>query len=115
MPYDVHIHRADDHFDAAENPISREDWEAWVARAPDFRFSETDYVVFEYEDGKHKERLAVWTEHPNDEEFALYYYDGSVVTGNPDQHTIQRMVRIAADLGARLQGDDGEFYGPDEQ
>jgi hypothetical protein len=35
------------------------------------------------------------------------------VTGNPDAHTVRRMVKIADDLAARLQGDDGEFYGPD--
>jgi hypothetical protein len=113
MSYDVHIHRADDHVDAAENPIPREDWEAWVTNASDFRFSESDYVMFQYEDGVRKERLAVWMEHPEDEEVALYYYDGSVVTGNPDVHTVRRMVNIADDLGARLQGDDGEFYGAD--
>jgi hypothetical protein len=52
MSYEVHIHRAEDHFDAAENPIPREDWEDWVTNAPDFRFSESDYVTFEYEDGE---------------------------------------------------------------
>jgi hypothetical protein len=111
MAYEVHIHRAADYSDAAESLIPREDWEAW--NAPDFRFSESDYVTFQYEDGERKERLAVWTAHPEGEEFALYYYDGAVVTGNPDTHTVQRMVKIADDLGARLQGDDGEFYGPD--
>ena len=30
---------------------------------------------------------------------------------NPDQHVLRRMAQIADDLGARLQGDDGEFYG----
>ena len=35
------------------------------------------------------------------------------MTGNPDTHTIRRMVVIADDLGSRLQGDDGEFYGAD--
>jgi hypothetical protein len=111
MPYDVHIHRAENFWDAAENPIPRDEWQAWVENAADFAFSPTDYVTFEYEDGEQKERLAVWTEHPGGEEFALYYYAGSVVTGNPDGDTVRRMVAIAAQLDARLQGDDGEFYG----
>jgi hypothetical protein len=110
MTYDVHIHRAEDYVDAAANPIPREDWEAWVANAPDFRFHETDYVAFNYEDGERKERLAVWTQHPEGQEPALFYYGGSVESGNPDEHTLRRMARVAADLGARLQGDDGEFY-----
>jgi hypothetical protein len=111
MSYETHIHRADDHFDAAENPIPREEWDAWVANAPDFHFSEADHVTFQYEDGERNERLASWTEHPDGADFALYYYDGAIVAGNPDEHMIRRMVRIADDLGARLQGDDGEFYG----
>ena len=113
MSYEVHIHRAEDHVDAAENPIPREEWEAWVTNAEDFRFSDSDYVTFQYEDGERVERLAEWTAHPDGEEFSLYYYSGSVVTGNPDAHTVRRMVKIAEDLRARLQGDDGEFYGPD--
>ena len=52
MSYEVHIHRAADYSDAAENPIPREDWEAWVTNAQDFRFSESDYVTFQYEDGE---------------------------------------------------------------
>jgi hypothetical protein len=111
VSYEVHIHGAEDWVDAAENPIPREEWEVWVTNAPDFRFSETDYVTFRYEDGERNERPAEWTKHPDGEEFALYYYGGSVVTGNPDAHTVRRMVKIA-DLRARLQGDDGEFYGP---
>ena len=113
MPYDVHIHRGEDFVEAADNPIPREDWEAWVANAPDFRFSDTDYVEFRYDEGDRREPLAEWTGHPEGEDFALYYYAGEIVTGNPDPPVVRRMVEIADELGARLQGDDGEFYGPD--
>jgi hypothetical protein len=77
VSYEVHIHRAEDHFDAAEVPIPREVWEAWVTNAPDFRFSDSDYVTFQYAEGERKEHLAIWTEHPAGEEFALYYYDAT--------------------------------------
>jgi hypothetical protein len=114
VSYDVHIHRAKDSFEASENPIPREEWEAWVANAPDFHFDEANFVIFRYDDDERKEYLAAWTAHPQGKEFALYYYDGSVVTtGNPDEYLLRRMAKIAHDLGARLQGDDGEFYGPD--
>ena len=109
----MHIHRAKDHFEAAEDPIPRQEWEAWVANAPDFHFDQDSFVTFRYDDGERNEQLAVWTAHPQGEERALHYYDGTVTTGNPDQHVLRRMAQIAHDLGARLQGDDGEFYGPE--
>jgi hypothetical protein len=112
MSYDVHIHRAEDHVEAAEKPIPREEWEAWVANAPDLHFSQDDFVIFRYGDRERKEELAVWSAHPRGEESALHYYDGTVTTGNPDEHLLRRMAQIAHDLDARLQGDDGEFYGP---
>jgi hypothetical protein len=113
VSYDVHIHRAENSFDAGESPIPREEWEKWVADAPDFHFDTESYVTFRYDDGERNEYLAVWTGHPRGEEFALHYYDGTVTTGNPDEHLLRRMAEIAHDLGARLQGDDGEFYGLD--
>ena len=36
---------------------------------------------------------------------------GRVVVANPDDATITRMVETARALSARVQGDEGEFYG----
>ncbi len=100
-------------FRGCRGPDSPKEWEAGVANAPDFHFDQDTFVTFRYDDGERNEQLAVWTAHPQGEERALHYYDGTVTTGNPDQHVLRRMAQIAYDLGARLQGDDGEFYGPE--
>jgi hypothetical protein len=60
------------------------------------------------------EGLAVWTKwskHGRDGNMAwFYYFDGEVTVKNPDKEIFGKMFRIALKLGARLQGDEGEFY-----
>jgi hypothetical protein len=41
----------------------------------------------------------------------LTYGQGEVVVKNPDEPTIAKMIAIAGQLGARVEGDDGETYG----
>jgi hypothetical protein len=45
---------------------------------------------------------------PADE--ALRWEDGEVVAKNPGKELIGRMVALARELGAKVQGDDGEIY-----
>lgn len=40
----------------------------------------------------------------------LWWQGGDIYTKNPDKPTVQKMIEIAQQLGARVQGDDGEFY-----
>ena len=35
---------------------------------------------------------------------------GNIYTKNPDEPILAKMLQIAVALGARVQGDDGEFY-----
>jgi hypothetical protein len=61
-----------------------------------------------------EEGIAVWTGHPaRPEEAGFTYEPGRVVVKSPDEHMVRRMREVAENLGARVQGDDGEFYGPD--
>jgi len=54
-----------------------------------------------------------WTAHPGGDEVALWLLDGNLVAKNPDRVTITWMVDLAARLGARVVGDDGEVYARD--
>ncbi|HEX5226774.1 MAG TPA: hypothetical protein VFW44_03655 [Bryobacteraceae bacterium] len=61
--------------------------------------------------------LSVWTTYSqagndgNQAWFALY--GGNVVVKNPDEEIRKKMHSIAQRLSAKVQGDEGECYGPD--
>jgi hypothetical protein len=38
------------------------------------------------------------------------FRNGRVVAKNPDERALAKMITIARHLGARVRGDDGEFY-----
>src|SRR4051812_18096780 len=40
----------------------------------------------------------------------IRYDGGELIAKNPDAALIKRLVVLAADLGAKVQGDDGEVY-----
>ena len=44
---------------------------------------------------------------------AWFYYaktEGGITVKNPDKEIFKKMFNLAKKLGARLQGDEGEFY-----
>jgi hypothetical protein len=49
------------------------------------------------------------------QEPGLHWRDRRIVSKNPSNFMIAKMCQLARVLGARVQGDDGEFYGDDEQ
>ena len=61
--------------------------------------------------------LAVWiaySGHGRDGNQAwMLFADGNVVVKNPDQEIRAKMAVLATRLGARVQGDEGEFYDDD--
>ena len=68
-------------------------------------------------------RFAVWTGAPDAEAKPwLQYWDGQIDAKYPDKAFRVKMHEIAVALDARVQGDDGEYYGaegeplpPDQQ
>jgi hypothetical protein len=101
--YDLHITRAEDWGDSAEAPITPDEWKAYVDAAPDLEWEpERPWTHMEVD-------LAVWTAHPTPDAW-LALLDGQIETKNPDAPMRTKMYEIATALGARVQGDDGEFY-----
>jgi hypothetical protein len=118
MGYDLYITRRVNWFDEGDDiPIS--EWIAMVKSDPEMRldgFAEaptTEGETIRLE----AEGLAVWkaySGHQEDGNKAWFYYDrGLVSVKNPDVEIRKKMYAVAQALKARLQGDEGEFYGPD--
>jgi|SRR6516162_525029 hypothetical protein len=118
MGYDVHITRAEEWSESETQPITFEEWRAYIASDPEMRLdghAETrtpDGAVIRMEG----EGLAVWVVWPDTSDGNLAWMDhrdGRIVVKNPDAAILAKMCAIAEKLGARVQGDEGELY-PDE-
>jgi hypothetical protein len=94
MGYDFHITRRDDWADEGGPEISSEEWLKLVEADPRLRLEPRNGAYFALFG---KEAWFDWT-------------DGQVFAKNPDQATLRKMLEIADQLGAKVQGDDGEFY-----
>lgn len=101
MGYDIHITRAENWCEGEEAAISLKEWEDYVERTPDLSPDPINGMP-----------IALWTAHPNSNEFApwLSWQDGNITAKNPDEALLAQMLAIAASLGAKVQGDDGEIY-----
>lgn len=120
MGYDLHITRRENWFDD-DTEISIEEWLTVVHNDPELRldgFAEAETPTGEkirIED----EGLCVWTAYSrhgvNGNMAWLWHSRGNVMAKNPDVEIRQKMWCIADKLGARIQGDEGEWYGPDGQ
>lgn len=120
MGYELHITRRE--FWADEDngsPIALDEWKAYIATDPELRHdgyaeatTNTGETVRIEVDG-----IAVWTAYSKsgiDGNCAWIYHSGDcIVAKNPDKEIIGKLHRIAQDLDARVQGDDGEFYAED--
>lgn len=115
MGYNFYITRAPDWFDNAESRIALEDWLSYVASDPEMRLD--NFAEADTSDGTLRSEnvgLVVWTaysHHDSAGNMAWFdYQNGNIVVKNPDEEIIAKLLRIAASLAARVQGDEGEFY-----
>jgi hypothetical protein len=107
MAYDLHIRRA------RGRDISLGEWEAYVERAVDLvpqPFSEATNPVTGDVLSIQSPGMARWTGHPEGLPVGFEFRGGEIAHGQPDEPTLARMQEIAAELDARIQGDEGEFY-----
>jgi hypothetical protein len=79
--------------------ITREEWRDLVARDPELRL-----------DPSLGDDMAVWSGPSEHEVPWIGWSDGRLESKYPDPPLIEKLVAIAAALGAQVQGDDGETY-----
>lgn len=119
MGYDVHITRKENWFDEDGPAIDIAEWKALVDADPEMRLDGYASAVVGNGSVLRLERdgLSVWTAyagHGVDGNMAWFdFRQGNVVVKNPDDAILGKMWRLAQQLGAKVQGDDGELYGAD--
>jgi hypothetical protein len=105
MGWEVHITRADHWTESEQRPITSTEWLAIVATDSELRIDDDNVPHF-----------AVWSgqfSYPDGAGFD--WSDGCVTTKNPDRAILGKMLELAAKLGAKVQGDDGEVYNVAEE
>src|SRR5205814_2079341 len=97
--YDLHITRADHWAENQGREISRDEWLALVANDPELTLDPVNGADY-----------ALWSGRCRYPDPWFNWWRGNISTKNPDRAIIAKMIQIAERLGARAQGDDGEFY-----
>jgi hypothetical protein len=98
MGYDLHITRRKDWCNEGSD-ITAEEWLAYVATDSQLRLDSTSK--------RHSVTMDIKCQYPDP---WLEWSEGCIYTKNPDEPILAKMLQIASALGARVQGDDGEFY-----
>lgn len=99
MGYELHITRAEFHAANAGHEITADEWMLYAQSDPELRASPNNGECFFLWSGKSK-YPDPWFD----------WFLGNISTKNPDKAIVGKMLLIAQALGARVQGDDGEFY-----
>ena len=98
MGYDLHITRRAD-WSETGNDITTDEWLAYVRTHPGWKIN-----------GENGAYFATWERAGESEACWLDWHEGNLYTKDPTPELIAQMLAIAATFGARVQGDDGEFY-----
>jgi len=96
--YDLHITRRKNWWETGRD-ISAREWLAYLENDPELSLFPANGPYFARWSGKSK--------YPDP---WLDWHEGNVLSKNPDEALIDKIVAIARDLHARVQGDDGEIY-----
>ena len=118
MGYDVHITRKQHWADEEDNAtISLAEWLAYVATDPEMRLDDHAEAPVGDTDttfGVESEGLSVWLPYSKNGRAGNYAWfsheDDRVTVKNPDEEILGKMLAVAHALGARVQGDDNEYY-----
>jgi hypothetical protein len=103
MGYDIHITRKELWSDEDGPTISEDEWRKFIETDPD--------LELDSEASNTRDQMFFATYRRDQTVFG--WMDGDIFTKNPERDVIQKAVQIAERLGAKVQGDDGEVYGPD--
>lgn len=98
MGGDLHVTRAGEWWESDSAPITLGEWIAYVDACDDLRIE--------------RDGSAIWMGHPHHEGAGVRFsFPGDHVTAQqPDAVTTTRLHEIAAALGARVQGENGELH-----
>jgi hypothetical protein len=98
MGYDLHITRRNNWAEEG-NDITSEEWLSLVANDPELHFQTKNGPYFVTWDGDSRPKPS-W----------MNWSKGQIITKNPDDALIDKMMVIAQKLKAKVQGDEGELY-----
>lgn len=124
MSYQVHITRkATDWADKQDlAAITLAEWEAYVASDAEMRLDhriEESELVPSATSVAHPSGMSVWLAYSKKKrvgKYAWFYHDHDHITvEGPDEEILGKMLAIAHTLGARVQGDDGEYFDDADQ
>src|SRR5688572_25919427 len=99
MGYNLYITRAKWHHQNEGVWITADEWLRYVERDPELELGGYNGDYFALWSGK-SEHLDPW----------LDWSRGNIYSKNPDDAIVDKMVAMAKELSAKVQGDDGEIY-----
>ena len=112
MGYDVQITRAENWSDKDALPIFEDEWKAIVA--PDSDLGITGFTEAQTPNDEviriESPLLTEWRGHSSQSPVYFTYRRNHISCKNPNHEILRKMLQIAAKLGAKVQGDEGEFY-----
>ena len=96
-----------------ENPITEAEWLAYVEKDKEMKL-EPVATACNPKTGEvirvASPLMAVWTDPAAQAKHYFSYFRGEVSVKNPSEAVINKMKFMATALGARVQGDEGEWY-----
>ncbi|HMK17434.1 MAG TPA: hypothetical protein VK492_04490 [Chitinophagaceae bacterium] len=116
MGYDLHIIRKNnwDDFEEESN-ITLDEWLKYINTDSELELTDGyDIKIGQEQYFQNRPGYCEWNAHPKYKDpnnrpwFA--YWKGDINTKNPDYETIYKMLSIARQINAKVQGDDGEYY-----
>lgn len=110
MAYDLHIVRTRDWKEAANAPVTKQDVDALIAGDPELAWSTTDYVDMADEGGVPTRYFMItWHGQP-----CFWWHRDQILCSAPTEAQIRKLAQMSGALFARVVGDDGEFYPPEQ-
>jgi hypothetical protein len=99
MGYNLHITRGDVSSEKVSPEITVEEWLEYIRGDSELQLVEgsVSYKV-------------KWTGPGSEPYMWLAWSHGNIYTKGPDKPLLEKMLVIAKHFGARVQGDDGEYY-----
>lgn len=106
MGYDLHIVRTEHWRDASSAPVTKADVDRMIAADESLSWSTSDYADMKEKDGSIIRYFFInWNGEP-----AFWWCRSEITCKNPTDDQIFKLAEMAKALGARLVGDDGEYY-----